>query len=136
MIVCNYLLTCILWFQETEEEKDLVQRLRKQEEKEHLRNMLTQLTQEMRAKYQISGQNQESLSHKLQKSKELHNNFLDPPSLQAPKELYNSQLDHSLPQPQKKEAVVSSISQTPAQQQSLSPSPLPFVPEAAQGYIY
>ena len=86
-------------------------RLRKQEEKERLKNMLTQLTQEMRTKYQIeqdmtAGPDDHALSNSDQ---------------QRPKKLCNPPLHNNYlkqqPQVKEEEVFFSSISQTPAQQQ-------------------
>ena len=74
--------------------------------------MLTQLTQEMRTKYQIE--------HDMTAGPDLHDHALSNSDQQRPKKLCNPSLHNNyLEQPQVKEEEVffSSISQTPAQQQ-------------------
>ena len=88
-------------------------RLRKQEEKERLKNMLTQLTQEMRAKYQIE--------RDVTAGPDLHDHALSNSDQQRPKKLCNPPLHNNYlkqqPQVKEEEVFFSSISQTPAQQQ-------------------
>ena len=93
--------------------------------------MLTQLTQEMRAKYQIE--------QDMTAGPDLHDHVFPNSDQQRPKKLCNPPLHNNyLKQPQVKEeeVIFSSISQTPAQQQNstslLSKKPLPFVSAAAR----
>ena len=89
-------------------------RLRKQEEKERLKNMLTQLTQEMRTKYQIE-------QDMTVAGPDLHDHALSNSDQQRPKKLCKPPLHNNYlkqqPQVKEEEVFFSSISQTPAQQQ-------------------
>ena len=87
-------------------------RLRKQEEKERLKDMLTQLTQEMRTKYQIE--------QDMTAVPDLHDHVLSNSDQQRPKKLCNPPLHNNYleqPQVEEEEVFFPSISQTPAQQQ-------------------
>ena len=117
------------------QEEDLVKRLKKQEETERLKNILTQLTNEMRAKYPVENSEIPSQDLSLRGNKQRHHETMS--ASEKEKELHNKiLLDNNFQAPQKEEEVFyfSSIPQTPAQQHSSSnvavSTPLAFAPTA------